>query len=128
MKIIGFGTDLTNINRFKKTLKNNKLFKKRIFSLKEINYCEKKKFNYLCYAKRFAAKEAFVKALGTGISNGISFKEIEVSNNKKGKPSLNIKGKTLAVAKKILKVKKINSFISLSDDIPCAIANVIITR
>ena len=43
MKIIGFGTDLTNINRFKKILKNNKLFKKRIFSLKEINYCDKKK-------------------------------------------------------------------------------------
>ena len=128
MKIIGFGTDLTNINRFKKILKNNKLFKKRIFSLKEINYCDKKKYSYLCYAKRFAAKEAFVKAIGTGITNGISLKEIEVSNNKEGKPSLTIKGKTLAVVKKILKVKKINSFISLSDDKPCAIANVIITK
>ena len=128
MKIIGFGTDLTNINRFKKILKNNKLFKKRIFSHKEINYCDKKKYSYLCYTKRFAAKEAFVKAIGTGITTDISFKEIEVFNNKKGKPSLTIKGKTLAAAKKILKVKKINSFISLSDDKPCAIANVIITR
>ena len=76
---------------------------------------------------RYAAKEAFSKALGTGISNGISFKEIEVKNNKIGKPNINIKGKSKLIVKKILKKNSFKSFVSLSDDKPCAIAIVVIS-
>ena len=128
MKIIGFGSDIVNINRIKKLIKKNNLFKKRVFSIKEIIYCEKKKNNFSCYAKRFAAKEAFSKAVGTGISRGMSFNEIEVSNNKKGKPSINIKGKTLVTVKKMLKTKKMNILLTLSDDFPFALAAILIVK
>ena len=87
MKIFGIGTDIVNINRLDKSLKiYGKAFKKRVFSVKEINYCEKKNNASSFYAKRFAAKEAFTKALGTGIRNGIELKNIEVSNDIYGKP------------------------------------------
>ena len=79
-----------------------------------------------CYAKRFAAKEAFSKALGTGISNGISFNEIIVMNNKNGKPFIKLKGKTSKIVKKKLK-KKANIFLSLSDEEKYAIAFVTIS-
>ena len=73
MKIFGIGTDIVNIKRLKKTLKYNKnLFKKRVFSQNEIKYCENKKNSSSFYAKRFAAKEALSKALGTGIRKGIN--------------------------------------------------------
>ena len=79
-----------------------------------------------CYAKRFAAKEAFSKALGLGISKGISFNEIIVFNIKSGKPSIRLLGTTKKIIHKILKKKKINIFLSLSDDKPFALATVII--
>ena len=83
MKIFGIGTDIVNIKRMSKTLKNkNNNFKKRIFSKNEIIYCEKKKNPFSFYAKRFAAKEALSKALGTGIRKGINFKNIEIFNDK----------------------------------------------
>ena len=79
MKIFGIGTDIINIKRLDKSLKlHGKAFKNRIFSEKEIIYCEKKNNPNSYYAKRFAAKEALSKALGTGISNGIDFRNIEI--------------------------------------------------
>ena len=75
---------------------------------------------------RYAAKEAFSKAIGTGISKGILFKDIEIKNDKLGKPDISIKGKSKIIVNKILKKKKYKSFISLSDDKPCAVAVVII--
>ena len=91
MKIFGIGTDIVNIKRLEKSLKkNNTNFKNRIFSKKEIQYCEKKKKSSSYYAKRFAAKEAFVKALGEGFRNNINFNDIDISNDYKGKPSINI--------------------------------------
>jgi len=126
MKIIGIGTDIININRISKVIKKNKLFTKRIFSNEEIKLCKKKMNIYECFAKRFAAKEAFVKALGTGFSKKLSFKEIYVKNNTEGKPTINIRGKSLKVVKNILK-KKYNILLSLSDDKPFATAVVIIT-
>ena len=87
MKIFGIGTDIVNIKRMEKSLKKyGKSFKKRIFSENEINYCENKKNPSSFYAKRFAAKEALSKALGTGIKGNLIFKDIEILNNKKGKP------------------------------------------
>ena len=81
MKIFGIGTDIVNIKRLRKSLKGNKnLFKQRIFSQNEIKYCENSKNPFKFYAKRFAAKEALSKALGTGIRKGINFKNIAISN------------------------------------------------
>ena len=80
-----------------------------------------------CYAKRFAAKEAFAKALGTGISSGINFNEIIIHNIKTGKPNIKLLGNTKKIVKKVIKRNKFNVFLSLSDDKPFAIATVIIT-
>ena len=93
MKIFGIGTDIVNIKRMEKSINRyDKKFKKRIFSDNEIIYCEKKKNPSSFYAKRFAAKEALVKALGTGIRKGIKFKYIEITNDSYGKPSIRLKG------------------------------------
>ena len=128
MKIFGIGTDIVNIKRMEKTLKTNgKAFKKRIFSKDEIIYCEKKKNPSRFFAKRFAAKEALSKALGTGIRKGIDFRNIEISNDVLGKPSINLKGSTASFLKKKIKAKKYFIYLSLSDDNPWAQATVIIS-
>ena len=85
-KIYGVGTDIVDITRIKKSIKNKKFINK-IFSNKEIRNSKQKLDSY--YAKRFAAKEAFSKALGTGISEGISFNEISILNNDKANLILN---------------------------------------
>ena len=101
MKIFGIGSDIVNIKRMGTTLKKNgSAFKKRIFSKNEINYCDKKRKPYPFYAKRFAAKEALSKALGTGIRKGIYFKDIEILNDNFGKPSIKLKGSTARFLKK----------------------------
>ena len=90
MKIFGIGTDIVNIKRMEKIFsKKRSTFKKKIFSKKEILYCENKRKSYSYYAKRFAAKEALSKALGTGIRKGINYKDIEILNDKMGKPKIN---------------------------------------
>ena len=128
MKIFGIGTDIVNIKRFEKSLKKNGVgFKKKIFSKNEVIYCEKKKNSIPFYAKRFAAKEALSKALGTGIRKGIDFKSIEVFNNNLGKPSITLKGGAANFLKKKIKSKKYSIYLSLSDDIPWAQATVIIS-
>ena len=128
MNIFGIGTDIVNVKRMEKSLRRNgDAFKKRIFSKNEIIYCEKKKNPYPFYAKRFAAKEALSKALGTGIRKGINFKNIEISNNKFGKPSIKLSGSTASFLKKKIKSKKYFIYLSLSDDEPWAQATVIIS-
>tara|TARA_X000001036_G_scaffold389930_1_gene387295 strand:+ start:302 stop:685 length:384 start_codon:yes stop_codon:yes gene_type:complete len=126
MKIYGIGTDISNINRIKKNLKN-KNFITRVFNVTEIDKCNKQLNKTNCYAKRFAAKEAFSKALGTGISKGINFNEIIVFNIKSGKPGVRLLGNTKKLVEKILSKKKFNIFLSLSDDEPFAVATVIIS-
>ena len=126
MKIHGIGTDIANINRIKKSLKN-KNFTNRLFNKNEIKKCNKQVNKANCYAKRFAAKEAFSKALGTGISRGINFNEIIVYNIKSGKPSIKLLGSTKNIVNKILNKKKFNIFLSLSDDKPFAVATVVIS-
>ena len=128
MKIFGIGTDIVNIKRMEKTLKRtgNK-FKCKIFSKNEIIYCERKKNSSAFYAKRFAAKEALTKALGVGIRKGINLRNIEISNDNKGKPYIELKGPINNFLKKKIKNKKYNIHLSLSDDIPWAQATVIIS-
>jgi len=125
MKIFGIGTDIISVNRIKKLLKG-KLFLNRIFCKEEINKCSILINSYNCYAKRFAAKEAFSKALGTGISNGINFNEIIVMNEKNGKPFIKVKGKTMQIIKKRFK-KKPKIALSLSDEKKYAVAFVTIS-
>ena len=126
MKIYGVGTDIANINRIKKSLKN-KNFINRLFNANEIKRCNTQINKANCYAKRFAAKEAFSKAIGTGISRGINFDEIIVYNIKSGKPTIKLLGNTKKIVNKILNKKKINIFLSLSDDKPFAVATVVIS-
>ena len=128
MKILGIGTDIVNIKRMEKSLKRNgSKFKNKLFSKREIIYCDKKRNPSAFYAKRFAAKEALTKALGTGIRKGINFKQIEIMNDKFGKPSILLKGSTNNFLKKKVKNKKYNIYLSLSDDRPWAQATVIIS-
>ena len=128
MKIFGIGTDIVNIKRMDSSLKKHGLpFKNKIFSKREISYCEKKKNPSAFYAKRFAAKEAFSKALGTGIRKGISLKNIEITNNIHGKPSISLKGSVANYLKRKIKSKKYHIHLSLSDDAPWAQATVIIS-
>tara|TARA_B100001029_G_scaffold37641_1_gene28895 strand:- start:117 stop:500 length:384 start_codon:yes stop_codon:yes gene_type:complete len=126
MKIYGIGTDIANINRIKKFLKN-KNFIDRLFSKNEVRKCNNQINKANCYAKRFAAKEAFSKAIGTGISKGINFNEIIVHNIKSGKPNIKLLGNTKKIVNKILNKKKFNIFLSLSDDKPFAVATVVIS-
>lgn len=129
MSIYGIGTDIINVSRIGKILKKNKIeFKKKIFTKKEIFYCDSKKNSESYYAKRFAAKEAFVKALGTGFSNGLLYKDVEIINNKKGKPIIKTSSRSAKIINKILKNKKYSIHLSLSDDKPWAVATVIINK
>tara|TARA_Y100001958_G_C20934796_1_gene343620 strand:+ start:30 stop:413 length:384 start_codon:yes stop_codon:yes gene_type:complete len=126
MKIFGIGTDIVNIGRLKKSL-SNKLILNRVFNSAEIYKCKKIKNAYNCFAKRFAAKEAFSKALGTGIAKGISFNEILILNKKNGKPYIKLLNKTKVSVEKKLKKKKYNISLSISDENNYAVAFVTIS-
>tara|TARA_Y100001958_G_C21212791_1_gene538372 strand:+ start:955 stop:1338 length:384 start_codon:yes stop_codon:yes gene_type:complete len=126
MKIYGVGTDIVKVDRIKKSIKN-KYFISRIFNENEIQKCKKLKKNYNCYAKRFAAKEAFSKALGTGISNGINFNEIIVLNEKKGRPFIKLIKNTKKKVEKRFKKKKYKISLSLTDEDNYAVAFVTIS-
>ena len=125
MNIIGNGVDIVENKRINKLIDDKKLIK-RVFTDKEIRFSKniKNKTNY--YAKRFAAKEAFVKALGTGFRNNINFSDIEVINNKLGKPKINISKKVRTFIKKKFKLDKPKIYVSLSDENKHSIAYVIL--
>ena len=124
--IFGIGTDIVDNSRIKKLFSKNKRFKKKIFSAKEIKHCESKLNKIGSYSKRFAAKEAFAKALGIGIGKGISFCEITMNNNQNGAPFIELFGKTKIIVKNIIK-KKNKIYLSLSDEKKYALAMVIIS-
>ena len=126
MSIFGIGTDIVSVDRIKDSLKN-KNFINRVFNEKEIIKCKKISNSINCYAKRFAAKEAFSKALGTGISNGINFNEIVILNKKSGKPYISIIGQTKKTLKKKFKSKNSKISLSLSDEKKYAVAFVTIS-
>jgi holo-[acyl-carrier protein] synthase len=96
--IIGLGTDIAEVARIAKSIENNS-FKEKVFSKAEIEYCEGKVNKAESYAARFAAKEAFFKALGTGWRGGVAFNEVEVVNDELGKPSINVIGTTADLIK-----------------------------
>jgi holo-[acyl-carrier protein] synthase len=128
MKIFGIGTDIVNIKRMNNLLKKRgSKFKNRVFTNKEIFYCDKKKNSSSFFSKRFAAKEAFSKAMGTGIRKGVNLKDIEVLNDREGKPSILLAKKLDKILKGKIQNNKYYIYLSLSDDKPWAQATVIIT-
>lgn len=115
MKILGIGVDIIENKRIKESIKNHK-FKDRIYSSKELKLSTLSKNKVGFFSKRFVAKEAFAKALGTGFRNNLNFKDIEIVNDKLGKPCY-VKTKKIAeIVKKKFKVKKFNCFLSISDE------------
>ena len=124
MKIIGAGVDIVDNSRIKKSILNNS-FLNRVFTNDEILISKNMKNKSSYFAKRFAAKEAFVKSLGTGFRNGLNFKDISVINDKLGKPSFLISNKIKNMIKKRFKVSKFKFFLSISDEKKYSIAFVI---
>jgi holo-[acyl-carrier protein] synthase len=121
------GIDIIDIRRIKKTLnKYDFRFKKRCFHNDEIKLCDSRLNSAESYAKRYAAKEACAKALGTGLARGVFWKDIEVKNNRFGKPEIKLHNNALNFVKKISKQNNFSIEVSLSDEKNYAIANVII--
>jgi len=127
MKIIGTGIDIVENSRIKKSIKND-LFIKRIFSKKEISISKMKKNKLSFYAKRYAAKEAFVKSLGTGFRDKINFKDITIVNDKLGKPSFLISENVKKFIKKKFKTNIYKFFLSITDEKNYSIAMVIFQK
>ena len=127
MDIIGNGVDIIKNSRINKSLKI-KGFINRIFTKKEIKQGKKLKNKINFYAKRFAAKEAFVKAIGSGFRSDINFIDIEINNYKSGKPYILLSKKLKTFLKKKFKIHKYKVFLSLSDEKDYSIAFVVIDK
>ena len=127
MRIVGLGVDIINNSRFKKLIKNKK-FINRIFSIKEINNFKNKKNKILFLSKRFSAKEAFVKSLGSGFRNNLCFKDISVLNDNYGKPYFEFNSKIKNILKKKYKLNKFIAHLSLSDEKKHSISYVILQK
>ena len=125
--IIGIGSDIIDNRRIKKIInKYGNRFKKRCFSDYEIKRSESLKSNINSYSKRYAAKEALVKALGSGFSKGVYWKDVEVINNLDGKPMIKLYNKALDKVNELSSCNY-NITLSLSDEKNYSIANIIIT-
>jgi holo-[acyl-carrier protein] synthase len=94
MPVYGIGIDMIEVERVATKVSKENGFRELVFSPDEINYCETKTNKFEHYAARFAAKEAFFKALGTGWKNGTSFNEIEIIHDENGKPGIKLLGET----------------------------------
>ena len=127
MKILGNGVDIIENRRIKKSITNKK-FVTRIYSKSEINDSKKVKNKDAFFAKRFAAKEAFVKSLGTGFRDGLNLKDISIINDKLGKPSFFISKKIKNLIKKRFKINSFNFFPSISDEKKYSIASVVFQK
>ena len=126
MSTLGIGVDIIDNSRIKKSITNKK-FVSRIFSNDEIIRSKKTLNKTAFFSKRFAAKEAFSKALGTGFRKGLNFNDISIINDKYGKPSIKLNNKQPTIKKKF-KTKKINVYLSISDEKKHSIAFVILEK
>ena len=115
MKILGIGVDIVENKRIQKSIKNP-LFKKRIYTSKELKQSNTVNNKVSYFSKRFAAKEAFSKALGTGFRMNLNFKDIEIINDKKGKPYYVKNKKITKIIKQNFKIKNFQFFLSISDE------------
>ena len=127
MKILGIGVDIIENSRIKKSLKNSP-FIRRIFTPLEILKAKKINDKVSYYSKRFAAKEAFSKSIGTGFRFNLNFKDISVINDKFGKPYFVITDKIKKIVKKQFRTTNVNFFLSISDEKKYSIAYVILQK
>jgi len=127
MRIFGNGVDIIDNSRIEKSIKI-KGFINRIFTKNEISDSKKTKNKVSFFAKRFAAKEAMVKAIGTGFRNKINFKDIEVKNNYLGKPKISINKKIIIMLKEKLNLENFNIHLSLADEKKYSIAYIVIDK
>ena len=117
---MGIGIDITEVSRIKSLAEQHEQFLTRVYTEREINYCNKKKNKYQHFAARFAAKESVLKALGVGWSQEIKWTDIEVVNEPSGKPRINTYGKV----KRLMEQKEVKEIlISLSHTSHHAIAS-----
>lgn len=123
--IFGIGTDMIEVERVAEKMEKKAGFKELVFSAHEITYCEARTFKYEHYAARFAAKEAFLKALGTGWRSGTAFNEIEIHNDEEGKPGFRFSGLTAIT---VADLQLGNIFVSLTHLKTIASAMVIIEK
>ena len=127
--ICGIGIDIEEIGRIERLLtapKTGERARRRLFTEREIAYCEARKHRWQHYAARFAAKEAFAKAIGTGVwQEGIDWREIEVENDDLGAPSLRLSGNA---RKRMEAIGGHRALISLSHSREYAVASVVVTR
>ena len=127
MKILGIGVDIVENSRIAKLLRN-KIFIKRIFSNSEILIGNKMKDKKSYYSKRFAAKEAFAKSIGTGFRDSLNFNDISIVSNNLGKPSFVIDEKIKKIVKKQFRITSFNFFLSISDEKKYSIAYVVLQK
>jgi holo-[acyl-carrier protein] synthase len=127
MKILGVGVDIVENSRIQKSLKS-RLFINRIYTSDEISRAKKISNKTSYYSKRFAAKEAFSKSIGTGFRDGFNFRDISIVNDKLGKPSFLISEKIKKIVKKQFKVSSFNFFLSITDEKKYSIAYVILQK
>ena len=127
MEILGNGVDIIQNSRIKKLIRNKK-FILRVFSKNEINESKKTKNKANFFAKRFAAKEAFVKSIGLGFRQGINPKDICVYKDKLGKPNIVLNSKVKKVLSKKFSSNRFKIFLSLSDEKDYSIAYVILNK
>ena len=127
--IIGIGTDIIDITRIERVINRfGDRFKNRVFTKKEILKCEARKLSANSYAKRYAAKEACSKALGTGFRKSVYWRDIEVINNKSGKPELFLHNGARSMLEKLIPQNTSGQIdLSITDEYPYAQATVIIT-
>tara|TARA_B100001057_G_scaffold495418_2_gene594406 strand:- start:1224 stop:1610 length:387 start_codon:yes stop_codon:yes gene_type:complete len=121
MKIVGIGIDIIQNERIRILARNQK-FISRTFTNNEIVNSKKIKNKISYLAKRFAAKEAFAKAIGTGFRNKLNFKDIEITNNKEGQPFFTKSKKINEIIMKRFNIKKYDLFLSISDEKDYSIA------
>jgi holo-[acyl-carrier protein] synthase len=118
--IVGLGLDISEIDRIEAAIKRHGApFIERLFTPAEVAYCESHKGKYERYAARFAAKEAAMKALGTGWSRGVRWRDIEVTREPSGKPTLRLAGVAAEIARR-MGVKNISLSITHSGNLALA--------
>ena len=127
MKILGIGVDIIKNKRIQYSIKS-KIFLKRTFGDNELEFSKKTLNKTNFFAKRFAAKEAFAKSLGTGFRNNLNFKDIEIINDNVGKPYYLRSKKIDQIIKKKFQVKKYDLFLSISDEKDYSIAFTILQK
>ena len=127
MKIYGVGVDIIDNSRIEKLMKK-KIFLKRIFSKDELKIIKNKNNKISFLAKRFSAKEAFVKSLGSGFRNNLCFNDISILNDKNGKPYFKFNDKIKNILKKKYRLTKFKVYLSLSDEKKYSISYVVLQK